>query len=52
MVWYVAFGSAVDGAARFLPGTLIQQRVAGTFPMGTLTASVTAPIDVPEHRRP
>lgn len=41
MVWYVAFGSAVGGVARFLLGTLIQQRTTGTFPIGTLVVNVT-----------
>ena len=41
MVWYVAFGSAVGGAARFLVGTLAQGRVGTTFPVGTLLVNVT-----------
>jgi CrcB protein len=41
MVWYVALGSAVGGVARFLLGTLIQQRAGGTFPTGTLLVNVT-----------
>ena len=41
MVWYVAVGSAVGGVARFLLGTLLQQRVTGTFPVGTLVVNVT-----------
>lgn len=41
MVWYVAVGSAVGGVARFLLGTLIQQRAGGMFPTGTLLVNVT-----------
>ena len=41
MVWYVALGSAIGGVARFLLGTLIQERAGGTFPTGTLLVNVT-----------
>ena len=40
LVWYVAVGSAVGGAARFALSSFIQQR-AGTFPVGTLIINVT-----------
>jgi CrcB protein len=41
MVWFIALGSAAGGALRFLLGTLIQQRVGGTFPMGTLLINIS-----------
>lgn len=41
MVWYVAIGSAIGGVARFLLGTLVQERAGGTFPTGTLLVNVT-----------
>jgi CrcB protein len=40
LVWYVAVGSAVGGAARFALSSVIQQR-AGTFPVGTLVVNIT-----------
>ena len=40
LVWYVAVGSAVGGASRFLLSSFIQQR-AGTFPVGTLIINIT-----------
>jgi len=40
LVWYVAVGSAVGGAARFALSSFIQQR-AGTFPVGTLIINIT-----------
>jgi CrcB protein len=40
LVWYVAVGSAVGGAARFALSSFIQQR-AGTFPVGTLVINIT-----------
>ena len=41
---YVLVGSAVGGAARYLLGTWVQQRLAGTFPIGTLVINVTGSI--------
>ena len=41
LTWYVALGSAVGGAARFALGTIIQQRTATAFPVGTLIINVT-----------
>lgn len=41
MVWFVAAGSALGGVARFLLGTVIQQRAGGTFPSGTLIVNIT-----------
>ncbi len=40
LVWYVAVGSAVGGAARFALSSFIQQR-AGTFPVSTLVVNIT-----------
>lgn len=36
MIWYVALGSAVGGALRYLLGGLIQERAGTTFPVQTL----------------
>ena len=41
MIWYVAFGSAVGGVARYLLGGWIQQRAGSTFPIQTLLINVT-----------
>lgn len=41
MVLYVAFGSAIGGAARLLVGTMIQQRTGTMFPLGTLVINIT-----------
>jgi CrcB protein len=41
MIWYVAAGGAVGSVSRYLLGTVIQQRVTGTFPVGTLVVNVT-----------
>lgn len=40
MIWYVAFGSAVGGASRFLFGTFVQRLAGTTFPVGTLVINV------------
>ena len=40
-VWVVALGSAVGGVCRFLLTAFIQQRVGGTFPLGTLLINIT-----------
>jgi CrcB protein len=39
--WYVAFGSAVGGVARFAVAAVVQQRVGPNFPVGTLLVNVT-----------
>ena len=41
MLWYVAVGSAVGGATRFVLASLIQQRVGPSFPLGTLIVNIT-----------
>jgi len=41
MIWYVAFGSAVGGVARYLLGGWIQQRTGSTFPIQTLLVNIT-----------
>lgn len=41
LVWYVALGSAIGGAARFALTTVVQQRVTTGFPTGTLVVNVT-----------
>ena|SRR5690242_14627939 len=41
MLWYVAAGSAVGGAARFLVASLIQQRTGASFPTGTLIVNIS-----------
>lgn len=41
IVWYVAIGSALGGAARYLLGGLVQARLGAEFPYGTLVVNVT-----------
>ncbi|HEV8197767.1 MAG TPA: CrcB family protein, partial [Gemmatimonadales bacterium] len=41
MIWYVALGSAVGGALRYLLGGWIQQRTGGVFPIQTLFINVS-----------
>ncbi len=41
MIWYVALGSAVGGAVRYLVGGWIQQHTGGTFPFHTLLINVS-----------
>jgi CrcB protein len=41
MIWYIAFGSALGGAARYLLGGWIQARAGPDFPVGTLVINVT-----------
>jgi CrcB protein len=41
MIWFVALGSALGGVARFLLGTLLQQKAGTTFPIGTLVVNIT-----------
>jgi CrcB protein len=40
MLWYVMFGSALGGGARFLLGTVIQTRTGAIFPVGTLFINI------------
>jgi CrcB protein len=41
MIWYVALGSAVGGAARYVLGGLVQQWTRADFPLGTLVVNAT-----------
>jgi CrcB protein len=41
MIWYVAFGSAVGGVARYLLGGWVQERAGTTFPIQTLLINIT-----------
>ena len=41
LLWYVALGSAVGGAARFALSMFIQQRSSAAFPVGTLIVNIT-----------
>jgi len=41
MIWYVAFGSALGGVARFLVGSVVQNRAGSGFPLGTMVVNVT-----------
>ena len=41
LVWYVALGSAVGGAARYALTVFIEQRTATAFPVGTLLVNIT-----------
>jgi CrcB protein len=41
MIWYIAFGSALGGVARYLLGGWIQSRAGPAFPVGTLVINVT-----------
>jgi len=41
MVWYIAFGSAIGGASRYLLGSVLQARFGSAFPMNTLLINVT-----------
>ena len=41
MIWYVAFGSAVGGAARYALSGLLQRLTATTFPVGTFVINVS-----------
>ncbi|HEU4698361.1 MAG TPA: fluoride efflux transporter CrcB [Gemmatimonadales bacterium] len=40
MIWYIAFGSAVGGAGRYLLGTTLQRLAGTTFPVGTLVINI------------
>src|SRR6266540_5787610 len=41
LIWYVALGSALGGAARLLVGGWIQNRFGPSFPLGTLAINIT-----------
>jgi len=41
IVWYVAVGSAVGGAARYLAGMLVQGATGTSFPLGTFVVNAT-----------
>jgi CrcB protein len=41
MIWYVTVGGALGSLARFLLGSLVQQRFGGAFPLGTLVINIT-----------
>jgi CrcB protein len=41
MLWYIAVGSAIGGASRYLVGGLSQRLAGGTFPIGTLLINIT-----------
>lgn len=41
MIWYIAFGSAIGGAARYSLGLALQQRFGPGFPTSTLVINIT-----------
>ena len=41
MLWYIAAGSAIGGASRYLLQGFVQRLTAGTFPIGTLLVNLT-----------
>ena len=42
MIWfYIAFGSAVGGVARFAVAALVQQSASANFPVGTLVVNIS-----------
>jgi len=41
LIAYVALGSAAGGVARLLFTAFVQERIAGTFPLGTLLVNLT-----------
>ena len=41
LIAYVALGSAVGGVARLLFTAFVQERIGGTFPIGTLLVNIT-----------
>ena len=41
LIWYIALGSALGGAGRYLVGELVQRSATTTFPTGTLAVNVT-----------
>ncbi len=40
MIYWIAFGSALGGAARYSLGGLVQRLAPGEFPLGTLAVNV------------
>lgn len=46
LLWQVALGSAVGGAARVAISTLLQQRAGTAFPIGTLVVNITGSLVV------
>jgi CrcB protein len=40
MIYWIAFGSALGGAARYSLGGLVQRWAPGAFPLGTLTVNI------------
>ena len=40
MIWFIAAGSAVGGAARYVLGMFVQSRMTTPFPVGTLLINV------------
>jgi len=41
IVWYVALGSGLGGAARLLLGGWVQDRFGSSFPLGTLVINIS-----------
>ncbi|HJP56132.1 MAG TPA: fluoride efflux transporter CrcB [Gemmatimonadales bacterium] len=41
LIWYIALGSAIGGAGRFLVAELVQRAATTTFPTGTLAVNLT-----------
>ncbi len=41
IIWYVALGSALGGAGRYVAGDAVQRLFHTTFPTGTLAVNVT-----------
>lgn len=44
MIYWIAFGSALGGAARYSLGGLAQRLSPGEFPLGTLTVNIAGSI--------
>jgi fluoride exporter len=42
----VALGGALGGATRFVVGELVQSRIGGAFPLGTLVVNVTGALAI------
>lgn len=41
LIWYIAVGSALGGAGRYVIGTALQQRLGLAFPVGTLIVNIS-----------
>ena len=41
MLWYIAAGSAIGGASRYLLGGVVQRAAGSGFPIGTLVVNLT-----------